>query len=735
MKFTKLLALLLVVSMLAMAFAACEPTDTTSNTSNTGSNDTSSASDTSDEESKEPWAPLGKDATDEELYNAVLGEFNEIYAAAANATSLSEKFALQAIAEAKLLESGVFLPTTSQGGRYAISRVVPNSISSVLWGNDNYRLYTILVAEEMIKAADRTAIKAIWKDAKDATEYVTKAKEYLASHGYHLKDTYTMAYSSDPQTWDCQLTYQAADSEPLVNLYDGLLEYDQKNNLVPALATALPTVSEDGLTYTFTIRQGIKWVDNQGREVGEVTADDWVASMQHLLDAEAGLEYLVTDVIAGAADYVDGTITDFSQVGVKAVDKYTLQYTLIEKASYFTTMFGYCVYAPMNRAYYQSQGGVFGKEAYAAADEAGTIKYGTSPSTIAYCGPYLVTNHTEENSLTFKANESYWNKDKVAVKEIKWLYNDGKQETKAYEDMKAGTIAGCSLNASTVKIAKETDKIFDEYAYVSATDATTFSAFFNVNRRAFANATDATAGVSAQTEEQKELTRVAMQNVHFRRALTHSVDRAAVNAINVGDDIKTLSLVNSYVPGTFVTLEEDVTVKINGEDTTFKAGTRYGEVLQAQLTADGSKIKAWDPTADDGVGSSSGFDGWYNVEAAKAELALAIEELRAAGVEVTKENPVHLDYAVGAFYNVYKGQAEAYKQCIEAMADGLVVVDLVEFEKKPFYYATYYINGGAEANYNINTFTGWGPDYGDPKTYLDTMIPGTGGMCKSIGLF
>ena len=110
----------------------------------------------------------------------------------------------------------------------------------------------------------------------------------------------------------------------------------------------------------------------------------------------------------------------------------------------------------------------------------------------------------------------------------------------------------------------------------------------------------------------KVRTNLAMENKNFRLAIVTALDRSVYNATTQGDDLKYTNLVNSYVPGTFVSLEEDVTVKIGGEDKTFKKGTYYGEILQAQLDADGIKVKVWDPTADEGVGSSAGFDGWYN---------------------------------------------------------------------------------------------------------------------------
>ena len=79
----------------------------------------------------------------------------------------------------------------------------------------------------------------------------------------------------------------------------------------------MPVVSEDGLTVTITLKSGVKWVNQNGEEVGTVTADDFVAGMQHMCDAGGGLEYLVQGIIKNVSEYIDGDITDFGQVGVQ----------------------------------------------------------------------------------------------------------------------------------------------------------------------------------------------------------------------------------------------------------------------------------------------------------------------------------------------------------------------------------------------------------------------------------
>lgn len=674
--------------------------------------------------------PALEEMDDQQLYDENLGEFYDMYMTALECMDVDERYALEALAEAKLLQTSVLLPTTSNYGNFAIGRTVPKTANGTLWGNDSDRQYSILATKEIIKAADRDALKAMWMEAPDAATYVAEAKAYLAENGYTMDDEYKYPSSSDPQTWDALNTYLQADSRPLVQLCDGLMMYDLKNTQQFALAESYEA-NEDMTVFTFKIRQGVKWVDSQGREVGEVTADDFVAGMQHMLDCQAGLEWLVDGLIVGAAEYMYGETTDFADVGVKALDEYTLEYTLCDSTPYFLTMLGYNIFFPMNRAYFLSQGGAFGVDEFAAAKESDSYKYGTSPDTIAYNGPFLVKSFTEKNTIVFEANPTYYNPDILGVHTLTWKYDDGTDNTKTYKDMVAGDITNAGLDTATMEIAKA-DGLFDEYAYVSETDATAFVEWLNIDRKAYANYTDPNVAVSTHTEDQKVLAQAALRNIHFRRAVHYSIDRATMVAQRKGEDLKYNSMINAYVPGNFVYLSKDVTVEINGESVTFPAGTAYGTIRQAQLEADGSHIKSF----DEETGLGTGFDGWYNPEVAVAELEIAIAELAEQGYEISAENPVRLDIASFTGNDSFKNQDQATKQSIEEVLGGVVIVDIVPCETQmDWLNATYYPNTGDEMNFDIGNNGGWGPDYGDPKSYLDTMLPGANGMSKSFGLF
>ncbi len=757
----KILSLLLVLAM-TLSLVACGgggqsnqggQSGNQTNNSGTGNTDnTPDDTDTPDDSGSDEGGYTGLDweaidAMDwddasQAVYDAALGEFYDYYMTAKDETEdLEMRKALMAIAQAKLLESGTFLPYSTNGGNYAMSRIVPRTITQVKWGLDDGRFHTYLIANELIKAEDRTALVELWNQAATAEDYFTAARAFLDEHGYTLTDTYNFSFSEDIQTWDIFVTSSATDTDYICLTTDGLLAYDAKNVLQPALAESYE-VSDDGLTYTFHIRQGVKWVDQQGREIADVQADDWVAGAQHLADNPDALGYLLQSGdgcgIKNFDAYLAGEITDFAEVGVKAVDQYTLEYTLEQPFTPFLTMMCYGCFAPLCRSFYESQGGKFGAEFDAAAAD---YTYGKTPANIAYCGPYLITDFTAKAQIKYAVNPTYWNKDAVSVNNINVTWNDGTDTLRAYNEAKAGTITGCGFNANAlVQSQQDIDPVtgktyFDAYSYVSIAGVYSYSGWWNLNRSAFANFNDETKAVSGKTDEQIDRYRKAINNVHFRNAVNFALDRAAYRVPSVGEDLKYVSVRNSYVPGDFQYLDTDVTVDMNGTPTTFPAGTAFGAITQAQLEADGSPIQCFDPAGNDGAGSSDGFDGWFNVDAAKAEMEIAIEELAQIGVDISAENPIVVEYPYRSDSEVTVNLANVYKQSIETNLDGLVQVMLTDAgDINGYNYATYYMSTGDQANYDIALNSGWGPDYGDAQTFLDTLQPESY-MTKCLGLW
>ncbi len=681
----------------------------------------------------------------EAIYEYNMTDFYDAYMVAKEEVAdLDLRLAKMAVAEAKMLETGAFIPLYTDGGNYAMSRVVPKTTASVHWGLDSYRYQHTLVCNELIKNDDVDALKGLWGEAATADEYYAAAKAYLEEHGYTLKRDYT--YQMDqPETWDILHTSQTSDSNNIIPTMDLLMEYDCKSVLQPALATSYD-VSEDGTVYTFHIREGVKWVDQQGRELADVQADDWVAAVEHLADNPDELGFMFGGDsgcnLVNFDAYVNGEITDFSQVGVKALDKYTLEYTLTAPFPPFITMVSYSAFAPLCRSFYESQGGKFGAAFDASAAD---YQYGKSPANIAYCGPYLITNYTETTTVAFKANPTYWNKDTVTLDTVTLNYYDGTDPLKTYNDTLAGTLDGCGFNANGLEQAKKDidpvtgETYFDAYNYTAVGGKYSYSGWFNLNRQAYTNVNDTTKGISSYMDDdaQKARTKEALSNANFRLAIAMGLDRGSWNAQSVGEDLKYVRVRNSYCPGNFTLLTVDTTVDINGTATTFPAGTWYGAIMQAQLDADGCPLKVWDPTADGGAGSGDGFDGWYDPANAKEYLNKAIEELAQVGVEVSAENPILIDFPGMTWSPVGQNQAQVVKQSVEASLEGKVIINVIEYASSEEFQDNGYRAGkGNLMNYDLNPSSGWGPDYGDPQTFLDTMLPyGSGYMTRNIGMW
>lgn len=668
------------------------------------------------------------------IYNKNYGKFYDFYEKADEAENVSMRYAYQALAEAKLMETGTLLPGSANGGSYAISRIVPGTITPCYWGNDSYRYHNALILKgNPLTAEERAQVKTKYNEyvasgADDAQQqYEAWVKNFF--QGREFNRTYNLFYTSDPETYDIHNSYYASDSEPLVNTFDGLIEYNGMNQIKPALAQSW-TVSNDGTQYAFTIREGAKWVDKDGNDVADVKADDFVAGFQHMLDCAGGLEYLVQGIIKNATEYLDGDV-DFDQVGVKAEGN-VVTYTLEKPISYFMTMLSYSIFAPLSRSYYTSQGGKFGEEFDASAE---SYNYAKDYDHIAYCGPYLVKTYVKENTFEFEKNAKYWNVDNLALDKIVWLYNDGSDTLRAYNSMKDETVASAGLNTNALQKAKD-DGMFDTYAYVSGIDANSYPFYINLNRQAYANFNDDTVAVSAKTDNEKQLAQKVLDNAYCRLGLTFSIDRKKYYTPSTGEELALKSAVNSYTPGNFVKTEAPITIKINGKDVSFGANTYYGAIMQAQIDADGFPMKVWDPTLENGAGSSAGYDGWYNKENAQKYFKKGLQELKEAGVVVNKNNPFVLDLVTCSASETTDKAIKAMQASIQDAFGDVVKVNIVDTEKLAnFYYAEYYPNTGDQTNCDLMTVSGWGPDFGDPDTYLATFTPSTGGMLKCSGIF
>ena len=575
-------------------------------------------------------------------------------------------------------------------------------------GGDGYRPF--------IKASERNEMKALWQTAFNAgkSEQYDPAA-YLKSKGYSIANSYTTTASAWPQTADVLATYRAADTEQLCNTVEGLVEYDNVGVLRGAMAVENAdgkpyTVSSDGKTYTFKIREGYYWVDNNGTKKAEVTADDFVAGMQHGLDAQGGLEYLVDGVIKGASEYLTETITDFAQVGVRAKDKYTLEIELVQPESYFPSRLVYSIFMPLNREFFLSKGGAFGVAAFEEASGKDTYKYGipNDVTSLLYNSAFVCSKwETTDNSgeMVFKKNKNFYNADKVLLESFNYIFDDGSNPTAIYEQARKGKFAGIGLSASTGLLKKaQDDGIFEQGAYISDTNATTYFGALNLNRGQWG--LEGGVAASSQSEKQKKLNHEAFLNKNFRLGFLHGFDRSGWNDIRTGAGVGKYGLRNMYTYPTFVKLG---TAQPTGDNSgkTFPVNTSYGEMVEYFIKANGTQVKT---TAD-------GQDGWFNADLAKTELAAAKAEIEIWG----DADKIVIDKVYLSTSKAQVSQANAFKQFIEKEIGDYVTVNLIEVATaRDYYNCGYYVETGHELPQDFFDGSGWGPDYLDPGTYLDT---------------
>lgn len=665
---------------------------------------------------------------DEDIYMNNLGEFYEAYQLAMAAGSVAETHALLAVAEAKALEAAGGTPMYGPPASYEMTRLVYCSGGYADWrGRMNDRTQYV-ITNEIITAEDNAHLQSLRGELLGTGTYVEKAKEYLAGKGYTFADTIKSTFSDNPTTWDIFAGTTGTDGAVTAPTYDYLFVYDAEGKMVPHLATGYE-ISDDGLVYTIHIREGLTWVDSQGRKIADLVADDWVAAAQHMADVNNCS--LLNLYVAGVTEYLAGETTDFSTVGIKALDDHTLQYTLREPATYFVSLFQRSQFIPMSRSYFLSQGGVFGVAEYAEASAAPSYTYGISQNNIAYCGPYLCVNMTERNSVNYVLNESYWNASNMAIQTLTFVYDDGADVSREYSDFMNGDSIAMYLRAATLEQAQANGD-FEKYAVPTDTGRATFLYWFNLHRQTYANVADG-AAPSQKTDAEKELSEAAFQNRHFRLAIAHSIDRATFIAQNVGENLKYLSIRNTITPGTYVNLAEDVTIDINGEATTFPAGTWYGAIVQAQLDADGFPVKVWDGEKN----TSDGWDAWYNPEMAAAELSIAIDELAALGYEVSAENPIVIDFPHAAYVEMNQNQAIVLKTTIENALGGLVRFDVLDAnDSTEWMNVVNNVSNGSEINTDMGSLYTIGSDHGDPRCYLEGLLPyGDGGLTEAMGLW
>ena len=492
---------------------------------------------------------------------------------------------------------------------------------------------------------------------------------------------FSYMYETDPDSLNYLTTGKAAVTNITNNVVDGLLENDRYGNLVPSMAEDW-SVSQDGLTYTYTIRKDAKWYTSEGEEYADVKAKDFVTGLKYAADQKSDGLYLVQESIKGLDAYVKGEIKDFAEVGIKAIDDYTIQYTLNKPESFWNSKTTMGVLAPVNEEFLNSKGEDFGKA--------------TDPSSILYNGPYLLKSLVTKSSVEFEKNPNYWDKENVHIDKVKLAFWDGQDTNKPAENFKDGSFTMARLFPTSASYP-ELEKEFKDNIVYTQQDSATFLVGTNIDRQSYKY-------TSKTTDEQKTSTKKALLNKDFRQAIAFGFDRTSYASQVNGQSGATKLLRNLFVPPAFVQAD----------------GKNFGDLVKDKLVTYGDEWKD--------VNLNDAQDGLYNPEKAKAELAKAKEALQAEGVQF----PIHLDMPVDQTNTTKVQRVQSLKQSLEAtLGAENVVVDIQQLQKDEVLNITYFAETAAGEDWDLSDNVGWSPDFADPSTYLDIIKPSVGENTKT----
>lgn len=494
--------------------------------------------------------------------------------------------------------------------------------------------------------------------------------------------TFSYVYGVDPSSLDYSIATRTSTTDIIGNVVDGLLENDEYGNLIPSLAEDW-SVSQDGLTYTYKLRKGVKWYTSEGEEYAEVTARDFVTGLKHVADGKSDGVTLIQNSIKGLNEYMTGETNDFSTVGVKAVDDYTVEYTLNAPETFWNSKVTSATMLPVNEEFLKASGKNYGA---------------VSPAGILYNGPYILKTLTSKSLIEYEKNPNYWDKEKVKIEKVKLTYYDGSDQESLIRSFSSGVYTTARLFPSSSNFASTLEQYGDKITY-SPQDSTSYYFTFNVNRQSY-NKTAKT------SEEQKTSTKEAMLNKDFRQAINFAFNRHSYAAQLNGEDGADKIIRNSLVPDNFVQ----------------SGGKNFGDIAQKELVNYGDQWK--------GVELVDGKDTIYNPDKAKASFEKAKKELESKGVTF----PIHLDVPVEQTDTIAVQQSNSFKQSIEStLGSENVVIDVLQMTDNEKESITSQARVPAQKDYDLNS-TGWAPSYQDPASYLNIMDPKTGSAMKHLGI-
>ena len=480
--------------------------------------------------------------------------------------------------------------------------------------------------------------------------------------------------SRELETFNILYTQRAEDGENLTSLVDGLLESNPKGELVPCIAEEWGT-EDGGLTWTFKLREGVKWVDVNGQEKADCVAQDFATGLEWVLNFyknDSSNTAMPIEMIKGAKEYYEYTKTLSEEeakaltagegskfremVGLETPDDYTVIYHCITEKPYFDSLASYVALYPMAQGMVDELGG---------ADAVRSM----NNENMWYNGCYTMTSYIQGNEKIFTKNPMYWDTeaklfDTVTVKMVE--SNDV-----AFQLYQTGDVDYVQLGEAQVNtIAKDANNEFHDYLVPDVPSHFSYQMQFNYNK----NKEDGTPDTNWNT---------AIANEAFRLSWYYGIDFTnywkRVNAINP------MSCENNFYTMKGLVYTSD--------------GTDYTDLVRKEM----------------GMTDENGTTP-IRLDAEKAEQykQQAIEELTAQGVTF----PVEADFYISASSQTALDSANVLAQVFsDCLGDDYVKLNI----------KTYIQSSRNEVSVpHLHSFmiNGWGADYGDPQNYLGQMTYG-----------
>lgn len=339
-----------------------------------------------------------------------------------------------------------------------------------------------------------------------------------------VEEEYSIVYSGEITTLNYLVTATTNEFALAANMVDSLIDFDKYGVAIPGLATEWES-NLDGTVWTLKLREGVKWVTYEGKEYADLTAQDFVDAAKYLLDPnnESKTANIFYSVIKNAEGYYNGEISDFEEVGVKALDEHTLEYTLKETTPYFLSMLNYVCFLPVNGKFLEEVGDLFG----------------TDNVNFLYNGAFIMETFEPQTRRILVANDKYWDKDNIFIDRIKMTYNQ-EAATLGPEMFSRGEIDFIEISASLVE---EWMKDPEKQDLLRPQRTSFYTYFYALN-------------FDPQFEEEYEPDnwKIAVNNRNFRKSLFHALDRvAAMTTAEPYNPEQRIS--NTITPSNFVDFE------------------------------------------------------------------------------------------------------------------------------------------------------------------------------------